>query len=96
LICYKILEAQQVFKLNFNDTISREEHKTVFSCVRISEMTSIICYNFKDGWLDAEELGCFKFLETDTDLVWVEAQQKCEAIGGYLAEPSTARSTITH
>jgi hypothetical protein len=59
-------------------------------------MTSIICYNFKDGWLDAEELGCFKFLETATNLFWVEAQQKCESIGGYLAEPTTARSTITY
>jgi hypothetical protein len=49
---------------------------------------------FKDGWLDADELGCFKFLETDTDLFWVEAQQKCESIGGYLAEPSTARYAI--
>ncbi len=60
------------------------------------ESYTINFYIFKDGWLDAEELGCFKFLETDTDLVWVEAQQKCESIGGYLAEPTTARSTITH
>jgi len=43
------------------------------------------------GWLDADQLGCFKFLETDVNLFWVEAQQKCESIGGYLAEPSTAR-----
>ncbi len=47
--------------------------------------------HFKDGWLDADELGCFKFLEAATDLFWVEAQQKCESIGGYLAEPSNAR-----
>jgi hypothetical protein len=44
-----------------------------------------------DGWLDADMLGCFMFLEAATDLFWVEAQQKCESIGGYLAEPSTAR-----
>jgi hypothetical protein len=39
-------------------------------------------------------LGCFMFLEADTDLSWVEAQQKCESIGGYLAEPITARYSV--
>jgi hypothetical protein len=47
----------------------------------------------KDGWLDADHLGCFKFLEASVNLFWVEAQQKCESIGGYLAEPSTTRYT---
>jgi len=42
-------------------------------------------------WLDADVLGCFKFLVTEVDLFWVEAQQKCEEIGGYLAEPRTLR-----
>jgi hypothetical protein len=44
-----------------------------------------------DDWLDATELGCFKFLETAINLNWLEAQQKCEQIGGYLAEPRTLR-----
>ncbi len=35
----KILEARQVFSKNFNDTISREQHKTIFSGLRISKMT---------------------------------------------------------
>ncbi len=48
----------------------------------------------KDGWLDTDQLGCFKFLEASVNLFWVEAQQKCESIGGYLAEPSTARYTL--
>jgi hypothetical protein len=34
----KILEARQVFQKNFNDTISREEHKTIFSGLRITEI----------------------------------------------------------
>jgi hypothetical protein len=33
------LEARQVYKKKINDTISREEHKTIFSGLRISEMT---------------------------------------------------------
>jgi hypothetical protein len=44
-----------------------------------------------DDWLDATELGCFKFLETAINLNWLEAQQKCQEIGGYLAEPRTFR-----
>jgi hypothetical protein len=47
------------------------------------------------GWLGAEDLGCFKFLETAVNLNWVEAQQKCEEIGGYLAEPRTPRQMCT-
>jgi hypothetical protein len=31
---------------------------------------------FQDGWLDADQLGCFKFLESSVNLFWVEAQQK--------------------
>ena len=55
----------------------------------------ILCKNYLlGGWLDADELGCFKFLETQVNLYWVEAQQKCEEIGGYLAEPSTTRQEI--
>jgi hypothetical protein len=33
-----VLEARKV-KKKFNDRISREEHKTIFSSLRISEMT---------------------------------------------------------
>lgn len=46
---------------------------------------------FLGGWLDADELGCYKFLDASVNLSWVEAQQMCEAIGGYLAEPLNAR-----
>jgi hypothetical protein len=48
-----------------------------------------------DDWLDGADLGCFKFLETVINLDWLEAQQKCEEIGGYLAEPRTFRSEHT-
>ncbi len=48
-----------------------------------------------DDWLDGADLGCFKFLETAINLDWLEAQQKCEEIGGYLAEPRTFRSEHT-
>ncbi len=44
-----------------------------------------------DGWIDAEHLGCFKFLHGAVNLSWVEAQGKCEVEGGYLAEPKTPR-----
>jgi hypothetical protein len=44
-----------------------------------------------DDWLDGADLGCFKFLETTINLDWLEAQQKCQEIGGYLAEPHTFR-----
>jgi len=44
---------------------------------------------FSDGWIDAEHLGCFKFLHWAVSLSWVEAQAKCETEGGYLAEPKT-------
>jgi hypothetical protein len=33
------MEARQVFSTIFNVTISREEHKTIFSGLRISEIT---------------------------------------------------------
>jgi hypothetical protein len=44
---------------------------------------------FSGDWIDGTIFGCFKFL-TGLNLVWYEAQQKCEIIGGYLAEPKTA------
>jgi len=46
---------------------------------------------YSDGWLDADVLGCFKFLDNVVNLSWLAAQQECEAIGGFLAEPKTAR-----
>ncbi len=49
-----------------------------------------------DGWQDGDDRGCFKFMETAIGLNWVEAQQKCEDIGGYLAEPRTHRYTLLH
>ena len=50
--------------------------------------------NILGGWLDADVLGCFKFLDAAVNLSWVEAQQKCEAAGGFLAEPLTAKSIV--
>jgi hypothetical protein len=47
-------------------------------------------------WLNADGLGCYKFLTSDVDLSWIAAQQKCEEIGGYLAEPHTLRFVITN
>ncbi len=35
---YKKLEARQVFVLNLNDKVSQEEHKTIYSGLRISGM----------------------------------------------------------
>jgi hypothetical protein len=41
--------------------------------------------------MGSETLGCFQFLDRAVNLFWVEANLKCEEIGGYLAEPRTAR-----
>jgi len=46
-----------------------------------------------DDWFDAKELGCYKFLKHKTNLTWVDAEEECENIGGYLAEPSTTRQS---
>jgi len=40
-------------------------------------------------WFDAGSLGCYRFLEGQVNLSWVEAQLACERAGGYLAEPQT-------
>jgi hypothetical protein len=53
-------------------------------------------YIILDGWLNADDIGCFKFLETGIGLTWVEGQQKCEDIGGYLAEPHTHRYSFLY
>jgi len=42
-----------------------------------------------DDWFDAGSLGCYMLLESAVDLTWVQAQDQCEQIGGYLAEPKT-------
>ena len=52
---------------------------------------NIVFILFSDRWIDAGPLGCFKLLHEAVNLSWVEAQIKCEAEGGYLAEPKTAR-----
>ena len=41
--------------------------------------------------MGSETLGCFQFLDRAVNLFWLEANLKCEEIGGYLAEPRTAR-----
>ena len=43
-----------------------------------------------DGWIDGDLMGCHKFLDSKLNISWIEAQYECEAVGGYLAEPSTA------
>jgi hypothetical protein len=53
-------------------------------------MTLLITMILGD-WLNADDLGCFLFLETAINLSWLEAQQKCEDMGGYLAELRTRR-----
>ena len=47
-----------------------------------------------DDWIDADILGCYKFLDAKINHTWVEAQYDCEQVGGYLAEPTTHRSVI--
>jgi len=46
---------------------------------------------YSDGWIDADDLGCFKFLYSHINLFWPQAQQKCQSMGGYLAEPNNVR-----
>jgi hypothetical protein len=41
--------------------------------------------------MGSETLGCFQFLDLAVNLPWLEANLKCVEIGGYLAEPRTAR-----
>jgi hypothetical protein len=41
--------------------------------------------------MGSETLGCYQFLDHAVNLPWLEANLKCEEIGGYLAEPRTAR-----
>merc|ERR1712227_547208 len=40
-------------------------------------------------WFDAGSLGCYKFLDGEVNLTWVEAQLACEQEGGFLAEPTS-------
>ena len=42
------------------------------------------------GWVNAQSLGCFKFLATSRNVTWFEAHNLCELQGGYLAEPTVA------
>jgi hypothetical protein len=41
------------------------------------------------GWIDGQQLGCFKLLPSAANVSWTEAQFRCEEEGGYLAEPKT-------
>jgi len=47
--------------------------------------------NCPGDWIDADVLGCYKFLDGKINHTWVEAQYECEQIGGYLAEPTNHR-----
>jgi len=40
-----------------------------------------------EGWVNGQNLGCFKFLQDSLDVNWMEAQFLCETEGGFLAEP---------
>jgi hypothetical protein len=48
----------------------------------------IVC---SGGWINADQLGCYKLLHQAVNHSWVEAQLKCEEEGGYLAQPKTVR-----
>ncbi len=65
------LEARQVFKIFFNDTVSREEHKTIFSGLRISEMTFSYQSHFPGFFLSPEShlIGFFKSYKM---ALWIE------------------------
>jgi len=53
--------------------------------------------NCPGDWIDADILGCYKFLDGKINHTWVEAQYECEQIGGYLAEPTNHRiSSFLH
>jgi len=41
--------------------------------------------------LNADGLGCYKFLYDKAGLMLFDAQYECELLGGYLAEPKTQR-----
>ena len=42
-----------------------------------------------EGWVNGQNLGCFKFLHESLNVNWMDAQFLCETEGGYLAEPVT-------
>ena len=42
-----------------------------------------------EGWINAQSLGCFKFLDDAGHVNWMDAHSLCEIEGGFLAEPST-------
>jgi hypothetical protein len=44
-----------------------------------------------EGWIGAEDIGCFKFLDYAVNIIWGVAHQQCEKIGGFLAEPRTSK-----
>jgi len=52
-------------------------------------IAGVLSQQCPDDWFDAGSLGCYKFLEAEVNLTWVEAQQACEKAGGYLAEPQS-------
>jgi len=62
-----------------------------FSATLVASEAVKIC---PDGWFDADSLGCFKFLDSQVNLTWVEAQLTCELVGGYLAEPITSSQSM--
>jgi len=47
-----------------------------------------------DDWFDGGDLGCYKLLESAVNLTWVEAQEECEQIGGFLAEPKSESHAV--
>jgi len=58
----------------------------ILSAAAVSSEDVQLC---PDDWFDANTLGCYKFLDSQVNLSWVEAQLACEKAGGYLAEPRT-------
>ncbi len=64
-------------------------HNVPFMLVHYTSKDNLC--TFSDGWMGSKALGCYQFLDRAVNLFWVEAQQLCEEIGGYLAEPRTPR-----
>ena len=57
----------------------------------MAQIRNLIKLIILGDWIDADTLGCYKFLDDKINHTWVEALYECEQIGGYLAEPTTHR-----
>ena len=90
--CHKLIKSA-IFLSNVVDNLcinTSPQNWFLYSCVwqnfQKSNKTDIL-----GDWIDADTLGCYKFLDDKINHTWVEALYECEQIGGYLAEPTTHR-----